>query len=89
MIADIANKATVRFVGAGLKEFKICVLTITYMKFATFTDIVMRHRIYLMKETMRFIEDTWLGLCIGRAYTRPKSKTVGITRLKKRGPPSL
>jgi hypothetical protein len=83
VIADIANKAILRFVGAGLKEFKICVLTITYMKFVTLAHIVMRHRIYLMKETMRFIEDTWLGLCIGRAYTRPKSKTVGITRLKK------
>jgi hypothetical protein len=65
VIADIANKATLRFVGAGLKEFKICVLTITYMKFATFTDIVMRHRIYLMEETMRFTEDTWSGRDIG------------------------
>ena len=60
MIADIANKATLRFVrdSAGLKEFKICVLTITYMKFVTFAHIVMRHRIYLMEETMRFTEDT-------------------------------
>ena len=55
------------FVGdsTGLKEFKICVLTITYMKFATFADIVMRHRISLMEETMRFIEDTWLGRGMG------------------------
>ncbi|MGD9106558.1 MAG: hypothetical protein PVJ87_06970 [Desulfobacterales bacterium] len=50
---------------SAFKTYVIRALAITYMKFATFADIVMRHRISLMEETMRFIEDTWLGRGIG------------------------
>jgi len=31
---------------AGFKTFKIPVLTFTYLQYATFADIVMRHRIF-------------------------------------------
>jgi hypothetical protein len=48
----IAGIAGPRYVGdsAGLKTFKNPVLTISDLHFAHFSDIVMRHRIFLWKK---------------------------------------